>query len=155
MTIKEELKAAQEQIASLQNDLTAARKDSADAAESVTGIRNERDQLAADLTKEKEAHAKSVESLQAVAVEVEQLKAKLVEAEASAGKKAQEALAAIGVPPVNTDVATAETTPAQLQAEYAKLAKTNFAQARDFWKKHEAKLSTPQMLAWKKQNGLY
>ena len=90
-----------------------------------------------------------------MAVEVEQLKAKLVEAETSAGKKAQEALAAIGVPPVNTDVATAEPSAEQLKAEYEKLAKTNFAQARDFWKKHEAKLSTPQMMQWKKQNGLF
>jgi hypothetical protein len=140
-TAEDSLKLKDESITKLTTDATAL---TAKCGELETALKAKTDEA-----------AKSVESLQAVAVEVEQLKAKLVEAEASAGKKAQEALAAIGVPPVNTDVATAEPSAEQLKAEYEKLAKTNFAKARDFWKKHEAKLSTPQMMQWKKQNGLY
>jgi hypothetical protein len=86
--------------------------------------------------------------LQAVAVEVEQLKAKLVEAEASAGKKAQEALAAIGHPAVEQpsiaapDKPVVPTNRAEAEKQLAALSKADPAQAREFYLKHKPLLTS-------------
>jgi hypothetical protein len=63
-----------------------------------------------------------------------------VEAEASAGKKAQEALAAIGVPAVADEPANAPkpiTSKADAVAELDRLSKEDPAKAREFYLKHK------------------
>ena len=141
MTIKEQLTKAQEEITSLQNDLASVRKDASDSAEALTGLKNERDQLAADLQAEKAAHAKTVEGVQISAQEIEQLKTKLTEAEKSAGKVAQEKLAAIGVPAVAAEVKPEEqkqfTSKAEAIKELERLSKEDPAKAREFYLKHK------------------
>jgi hypothetical protein len=107
-TAEDSLKLKDESIAKLTGDATAL---TAKVGELETALK----------AKTEEA-AKSVESLQAVAVEVESLKVQLAEAKASAGKLSQDALSAIGVPPVETSMVPEPPkakTEQELWAEYA------------------------------------
>jgi hypothetical protein len=145
---------------------SAALKDAeaklAEQTAQLTALVAERDGAKAKADELTAADARNLDALQAAATEINafktqvaELQAKLDATEKSVSQRVADEIAKLGVPPIDGKPVNPEPTAEQLRGEYETLSKTNFAKARDFWKKHEAKLSTPQMLAWKKQNGLY
>ena len=118
--------------------------------EQLTALAAERDLFKADLQtavtaleSEKAAHAKDIEALQSAATEINALKEAVKLAEQSAGKKAQEALSAIGVPAVEQPAIASQESPivptnrADAEKQLAALTKEDPAKARAFYLKHK------------------
>lgn len=120
--------------------------------ESITALTGEKTslttkvaELEAALKAKTDEAAKSVESLQSCAVEIEQLKKDVDAAKQSAGAKAQEQLAAIGVPAVVAEAKPEQpkqfTSKADAVKELERLSKEDPAQAREFYLKHKTILN--------------
>jgi len=118
------------------------------------GYKAQVESLSADNAKHLDAIQSAANDLNAFKAQVAELTAKLEATEKSVTQRVADEIAKLGVPPIDGTPVAVEPTAAELMTQYNELAKTNSAQAREFWKKHETKLSTPQMLAWKKHNGL-
>jgi myosin heavy subunit len=137
---------------------SAALKDAeaklAEQAAQLTALVAERDGAKAKADELTAAEARNLDALQAAATEINafktqvaELQAKLDATEKSVSQRVADEIAKLGVPPIDGKPVNPEPTAEQLQAEYDRLAKTDFAAARAFWKANETKLQDPKVLA--------
>lgn len=152
-TLSEQKRDLESQVETLSTELKEAREREAGLAQDFANADVNAKKATAEVANLGKKIVELQEQLVARGVEIEDLKKAVEEAKASAGKQAQEAMAQIGVPAVDGETAPPVSVES-LKSQYEQLSKTDPVQAREFWKKNETKLSTPQMLAWKKQNGL-
>jgi chromosome segregation ATPase len=141
----EQLTEAQELVAAANKERDEARADAANHSQALAAAQTDLQASKDALKAEQEAHAKTTDEAKAYAVEIADLKAKLAVAEQSSGKKAQDALAAIGAPPVAEEPANAPkpiTSKADAVAELDRLSKEDPAKAREFYLKHKQLLTS-------------